>query len=106
MTPRRQFRRSVLLAAALALAAFAATPARADRCDDVAKQLANQIDGVKVSFKARNIVYMDAALIALSEAYEVSYWSKKLKITPAQLKAAVKKVGNSASAVEKELKAA
>ena len=42
----------------------------------------------------------DRALIALSEAYEVSYWSKKLKITPAQLKAAVKKVGHSARKVE------
>jgi len=43
---------------------------------------------------------MDRALIALSEAYEVSYWSKKLKITPAKLKAAVKKVGHSARKVE------
>ena len=41
----------------------------------------------------------DRALIALSEAYEVSYWSKKLKITPAKLKAAVKKVGHSAKKV-------
>ncbi len=30
---------------------------------------------------------MDRALIALGEASEVSYWSKKLKITPAKLKA-------------------
>jgi hypothetical protein len=43
---------------------------------------------------------MDRALIALGEAYEVSYWSKKLKITPAKLKAAVKKVGHSARKVE------
>jgi hypothetical protein len=42
----------------------------------------------------------DAGLIALSETYEVAYWSKKLKITPAQLKAAVKKVGHSAKKVE------
>jgi hypothetical protein len=42
----------------------------------------------------------DAALIALGESYEVAYWSKKLKITPAQLKAAVKKVGRSARKVE------
>ncbi|MBR1212351.1 DUF3606 domain-containing protein [Bradyrhizobium sp. JYMT SZCCT0180] len=42
----------------------------------------------------------DAALIAMSEAYEVAYWSKKLKITPAQLKAAVKTVGHSARKVE------
>ena len=58
MTPRRPFRRPALLAAALALAAFASSPARAYRCDDVAKQLANQLDGVKVNFKAANIVYL------------------------------------------------
>jgi hypothetical protein len=59
MTSRRQFRRSTLLAAALALAAaFAASPARADRCDDSAKELAGQIDKLKVNFKARNIVYL------------------------------------------------
>ena len=58
MTPRRQIRRSLLLAGVLALAAVVASPARADRCDDVAKQLANQIDGLKVNFKAANIVYL------------------------------------------------
>nr|MBA2401948.1 DUF3606 domain-containing protein [Bradyrhizobium sp.] len=42
----------------------------------------------------------DAALIALGESYEVAYWSKKLKITAAQLKAVVKKVGHSARKVE------
>lgn len=42
----------------------------------------------------------DRALIALSEPYEVSYWSKKLKITPAKLKAVVKKVGHSSRKVE------
>src|ERR1700755_658421 len=42
----------------------------------------------------------DRALIALSESYEVAYWSKKLKVTPAKLKAAVKKVGHSAKKVE------
>jgi hypothetical protein len=47
---------------------------------------------------------MDRALIALSEAYEVSYWSKKLKIVPATLKAAVKKVGHSAKKVEAYIK--
>ena len=59
MTSRRQFRRSALFAAALALcAAFAASPARADRCDDIAKELADQIDKLKVNFKAANIVYL------------------------------------------------
>ena len=42
----------------------------------------------------------DKNLIALSEAYEVRYWSKKFKVTPAKLKYAVKKVGHSAKKVE------
>ena len=42
---------------------------------------------------------MDRALIALSEAYEVSYWSKKFKVTPAKLKAAVGAVGHSSKKV-------
>src|SRR6186713_244967 len=59
MNSRRQFRRPIFLAAALALlAAFTASPARADRCDDSAKELANNIDKLKVNFKARNVVYM------------------------------------------------
>jgi hypothetical protein len=37
---------------------FAAAPAHADQCDDIAKQLASQIDGLKVNFKAANIVYL------------------------------------------------
>jgi hypothetical protein len=46
----------------------------------------------------------DRGLIALSEPYEVAYWSKKFKITPAKLKAAVKKAGRSAGNVEAYLK--
>jgi hypothetical protein len=42
----------------------------------------------------------DRALIALSEPYEVAYWSKKFKITPARLKTVVKKAGRSAKKVE------
>jgi Protein of unknown function (DUF3606) len=42
----------------------------------------------------------DRARIALSETYEVAYWSKKFKVTPAKLKYAVKKVGHSAKKVE------
>ena len=33
-------------------------PARADQCEDIAKQLANQIDGLKVNFRAANIIYL------------------------------------------------
>ena len=46
----------------------------------------------------------DAALIALGESYEVAYWSKKFKITPAKLKTTVKKVGHSAKKVEAYLR--
>jgi hypothetical protein len=46
----------------------------------------------------------DRGLIALSEPYEVAYWSKKFKITSAKLKAAVQKAGHSAKKVEAYLK--
>ena len=59
MTSRRPFRRTILLAAALTLAAISfAAPARADHCDDIAAQLAGSIDGLKVNFKAANIIYL------------------------------------------------
>jgi hypothetical protein len=51
--------RSAAFAASLTfLALLAASPARADRCDDIAKQLANQIDGLKVGITAANIIYL------------------------------------------------
>lgn len=54
-----QFRGTALFAAALALtAAMGASPALADRCDDSAKELASQIEKVKVNFKAANTVYL------------------------------------------------
>ena len=40
----------------------------------------------------------------MSEPYEVAYWSKKFKITPAKLKAAVQKAGHSAKKVEAYIK--
>lgn len=46
----------------------------------------------------------DRRLIALREAYEVRYWSRKFKVTPSKLKAAVKAVGRSARTVEAYLK--
>ncbi len=52
------FRRSILLAAAFAaLSAFAAQPARADRCTDIANQL-KQIDELKVGIAAANTIYL------------------------------------------------
>src|SRR5260370_8470994 len=64
MTLRHQFRRPTLLAAMLALLAVAAltvsgaSPARADRCDDLAGQLKNQIDGLAVGKTAANLIYL------------------------------------------------
>jgi hypothetical protein len=61
MASRPQFRRSSKFATALALlatAALAASPARADRCDDIATQLKNQIDGLKVGITAANNIYL------------------------------------------------
>ena len=46
----------------------------------------------------------DASKVNVHEPYEVEYWSQKLKCTPQQLRDAVKKVGTSAAAVEKEPK--
>lgn len=47
----------------------------------------------------------DRKLIALTEAYEVAYWSKKFKVTPAKLKAAVAAAGHSSRKVEAYLSA-
>jgi hypothetical protein len=46
----------------------------------------------------------DRALIALSEPYEVRYWCKKFRVTPARLTAVVKAVGHSAKKVEAYIK--
>jgi hypothetical protein len=48
----------------------------------------------------------DRTRINTSEDYELRYWSEKFGVSHDQLKAAVKKVGNSVAAVEKELRAA
>jgi len=58
------FRRSAIptavlaLLAAFSLTALATSPARADRCDDIAAQLKGQIDGLKVGITAANIIYL------------------------------------------------
>lgn len=45
--------------AALAVAAvFVASPARADRCDDLAKQLAGQIEGLKIGETRGGVIYL------------------------------------------------
>jgi hypothetical protein len=46
----------------------------------------------------------DRVRINVNEPYEVEYWSKKFKVTPAKLKAAVREVGVSVKKVEAYLK--
>jgi hypothetical protein len=59
MTLKTGFHGAALLAAALvALAALTASPARADRCDDLASQLKNQIDGLRVGQTAAGVIYL------------------------------------------------
>ena len=63
-----EFRRSTLLAAMLGLLATMAltvsgvSPARADRCDDLAAQLKGQIDGLKVGITAARVIYLSHPL--------------------------------------------
>jgi hypothetical protein len=41
---------------------LSASPARADRCDDIAAQLGGVIDGLKVGFRAGNNIYLSHPL--------------------------------------------
>ena len=52
--------RPTALAAMLTAAVFlvGAMPARADHCEDIANQLKNQIDGLKIQFLAANVIYL------------------------------------------------
>ncbi|SIO56458.1 Protein of unknown function [Bradyrhizobium erythrophlei] len=45
----------------------------------------------------------DRSKINMHEDYEVKYWTKELGVTREQLQEAIDKVGNSASAIRKEL---
>jgi hypothetical protein len=47
-----------LFATLALLIASGATPARADRCDDLAAQLKSQIDGLSVGKTAANLIYL------------------------------------------------
>src|ERR1700733_3643449 len=49
---------ALALLAAVFLAMSGASPARADRCDDLAAQLKNQIDGLTVGKTAANVIYL------------------------------------------------
>lgn len=58
MISRLHVRGAIVVAAAITGLVTLAAPARADQCDDIAKQLAGGIDGLKVNFKASNIIYL------------------------------------------------
>src|SRR5664279_3837301 len=59
MTFKTGFHRAAVIGAALlASAIVAASPARADRCDDLAGQLKNQIDGLRVGQTAAGVIYL------------------------------------------------
>ena len=58
MRPRYSADRPCCGAALLAAIVLTASPARADRCDDIANQLKNNIDGLKVGITAAEIVYL------------------------------------------------
>jgi hypothetical protein len=58
MALRPEFQLSILLVAIMAFAVAVPSPARADRCDDLAKQLKNQIDGLEVGKTAANLIYL------------------------------------------------
>lgn len=74
---------SALLTATLALfTGLSASPARADRCEDIANQLKNGIDGLKVNFTARNIIYLthrsakELSLGCRGQNYSLEFYAK------------------------------
>jgi hypothetical protein len=63
------------------------------------KRVGHSARNVEAYFKLQKHKARDRALIALNQPYEVRYWSKKFKVTPAKLKAAVKAAGHSSKKV-------
>jgi hypothetical protein len=68
------------------------------------KRVGHSARNVEAYFKLQKHKARDRALIALNQPYEVRYWSKKFKVTPAKLKAAVKAAGHSSKKVGAYLK--
>jgi len=75
---------------------FKITPAKLKAA---VKKAGHSAKNVEAYLKLLKHKAADRARIALSQPYEVSYWSKKFKVTPAKLKAAVAAVGHSSKAV-------
>ena len=75
---------------------FKITPAKLKAA---VKKAGHSAKKVEAYIKLQKHKAADRARIAMSQPYEVSYWSKKFKVTPARLKAAVAAVGHSSKAV-------
>lgn len=82
---------------------FKVTPAKLKAAVKVAGRSSKKVGAYIKLLKHRT---RDRALISTKEAYEVRYWSKKFKITPARLKATVKAAGRSSKKVAAYLAAA
>jgi hypothetical protein len=75
---------------------FKVTPARLRQ---VVRKVGHSSKKVGAYIKLQKHRARDRAMISTSQAYEVRYWSKKFKVTPARLKAAVRAVGRSSKRV-------
>jgi hypothetical protein len=58
MTLKTGFHGAVFVAGLVASGMLTASPARADRCDDLAGQLKNQIDGLRIGQTAAGVIYL------------------------------------------------
>ena len=82
MTRLVRLRLPFCVLSATLLVLVAASPARADQCDEIAKVLANQIDGLKVNFRAANIVYLthpaakELSLGCRGDKYSIELYAK------------------------------
>ncbi len=58
----------------------------------------------KPKAKTKKGVAQDRSKVSGTQKYEVDYEAKKMGVTPDQVKAAIKKVGNDRKKIEAELK--
>jgi len=75
---------------------FKVTPARLKA---MVKAVGRSSKKVGAYIKLYRLRARDRALIATKQDYEVRYWSKRFKVSPARLKAAVKAAGHSSKKV-------
>ena len=79
---RLHVRGAILVAAAITGLVTLASPARADRCDDSAKELSNQVDRLKVNFRAANVVYLthplakELSVACRGDKYSIELYAK------------------------------